>query len=890
MGLEPPPWLLRHRVAIPARSPGFFHRAEPETRCTPTSQRLTLLIAPGGFGKTTLLAECCRDVLERGVPVAWLALDSGDEPHMLESYLVHAFEAAGIDVLEPLRTGKADTAPPYPRAALLLRAVEAHADPVVLVLDEVERLSDPALVAVLNFVVRGAPTNLHLAVAGRELPPGLDLSVSVLGSDAVILTADELRFTRKDIAGYFHDELSPAELARVVSLSAGWPIALRIRHNEGSVGRGGEARIVRDVIENWVKTRLWYSFADDERELLLDVGLFDWIDAALLDEVLADRGGLQRLLALRTLDGLLERVQRDASEVWQLHPLIRDHCARQRRRETPARYRRIHGDIGRALARRGQIVAAMRHANQAEDLTLLATILLDAGGVRLWLREGAEPLVAADRLLPDEAIARFPRLVSVRCAALTATGQLAKARRYLETVPENPPSLTLREEFDLYVDRSVARALVAHYGCESNPTNETKAMMLHTQRLAEEPSFDPTMRKWINFSMCVHFNLHASFDAALTQGRRVQQSTGDQYPLLTLSVETQFGLIAMARGQTKEAYAWYRKCERVAKASFLQNPRLALLVNLLMHELDLERNRFESGFKAQSIPREVHQGAQLAMHFAATDIALELARAVPGPDDAMTVLDALSDKVPHGELPALVRHLAAWRVSLLADAGRVDEARQAWTVNALPETDADCFDLAGQSWREAESVSCARLRLLIALDEFDAARRLGEAASRIANERGLKRTAMRLRVLCLKLEHRAGDDEAASGHLVAFLESFAETDFARAIVREGEAAAAVLERFVQTHPDSRFRTAADGLLALIQGARTTPIPMFSKREMQVLSRLETDRDDDIAAALGITRYGVRYHVGNIFGKLKVHTRRDSVSRARDLGILPRKRQ
>ena len=852
----------------------------------PAAQRLTLLIAPGGFGKTTLLAECCRDVLEGGVPVAWLTLDGRDDPAMLDTYLAYAFNLAGIDFLLPLHSDESGTHSPYPRTALLLRAIESYGGPVVLGLDETERLTDPALVAHLNFLLRGAPANLHMAIAGRELPAGLDVSSSVLGSDAEILTAEDLRFTREDIAGFFERKLSRRDLASVESTSAGWPIALRIRLNENPADLTGSDRVVRDVVGNWVESRLWYSFSEQERELLLDAGLFDWMDAELLDDALGNRDVLRCLQEIRSLDGLLVPVRRDGSEIWQLHSLIRDHCAGWRRRNTPLRYQRVHRDIARALAGRGRTVAAMRHAAHADDMALLATVLLDAGGVRLWLREGIDRLVAADRLLSGEVIAQHPRLALVRCVALAACGRLSDARRVLADARGNLPQTRSAEDLDLFLDTCLAQAMVSFFGCESALTEEMEAMMTHARRVVEAPAIGPVVRWGWEMCLCVHLGLHASFDEALEHGQRLRRLLGTGQGALTSVIDVQFGLIAMAQGRVREALSWYRSGHRLATESLVEGPQLASIASVLLRELDIERNRMEVAAAAESLPREMHRGAQLAAHFAATDIALELTRATRGADGALTLLDDLWARALHAGYPALERHLVALRVSLLVDLGRIDDARQAWTAGALPDTDAGCVDLAGQSWREAESVSCARLRLCTALGELDAGRRLGRTMLEVAAERGLKRTAMRVHVLCLKLEERLGEDPAAIAHLVAFLEMFTETDYARALVREGAVAATVVERFLQRQPDSPLRAAAEGLLAVIRATPTTVVPRLGKRELEVLRRLETDRDDDIAAAIGITRHGVRYRVAAIFGKLGVRTRRQAVRRARALGILP----
>ena len=83
-------------------------------------------------------------------------------------------------------------------------------------------------------------------------------------------------------------------------------------------------------------------------------------------------------------------------------------------------------------------------------------------------------------------------------------------------------------------------------------------------------------------------------------------------------------------------------------------------------------------------------------------------------DAAITRLDELEAGAIRGDLTALRRHLCARRADLLAAAGRIDEAERTWLAAALPRRDDDCTSLLGQSWREAESVSCARIRLLAA--------------------------------------------------------------------------------------------------------------------------------------------------------------------------------
>ena len=157
---------------------------------------------------------------------------------------------------------------------------------------------------------------------------------------------------------------------------------------------------------------------------------------------------------MHSLDGLLRRIRGGAAEVWQFHALIRRHCVRRRQRESPARYAAIHASLAKALAARGHTVEALRHAREADDIALMADILIDAGGVRLMLTRGVDHLAATLRLVPDSALERHPRLVPALSAAKASIGCLAEARLLLASVLEGPRDAVAGDDLELYLDRS----------------------------------------------------------------------------------------------------------------------------------------------------------------------------------------------------------------------------------------------------------------------------------------------------------------------------------------------------------------------------------------------------------------------------------------------------
>ena len=135
------------------------------------------------------------------------------------------------------------------------------------------------------------------------------------------------------------------------------------------------------------------------------------------------------------------------------------------------------------------------------------------------------------------------------------------------------------------------------------------------------------------------------------------------------------------------------------------------------------------------------------------------------------------------------------------------------------------------------------------------------------------------------LERRAGESAAAAGHLEAFLRLFAETPYVRPLIREREPCAAVVTEFLESGAGAPHREAAQSLLAAMQRVDAVR-PELSEREKEVLERLGRLQDKQIAAELGLTGHGVRYHLRKLFAKLGANTRADALRRARELDLLP----
>ena len=898
-------WLLTHRAQIPELVAGYVSRPALERRCSPLSRQLTVLQAPGGFGKTALLAHCCSRLRDNGGTVAWLAVDEEDGPVAMATYLTVAFEQAGITTFDAGQSADAptteresdtqeresDTHAGY-RINLLIRAIERHGRPCLLALDELERLCNTQAVDVLNMLLSQSPDNLRFAMAFRERPPGLDIAMFLLEGRGETITAEELRFSLPDIARFFDTELSRRELAAVAASSAGWPIALRIYRNAAQAGEPPDDAVLgKETVAAWIESRLWRGVPDDDREFILDMSLFDWIDPDLIDEATGQRHSRRRIESMASLAGLVQ-ITGSGKTTMKLHPLIREYCANKLFRENPSRFRSVHAGIARGLARRGQVEDALRHSAEAGDAQLTGRIATDAGGVHIWIGRGFDALRGMDGWLTADAIAAYPRLALIRCVLLALSGDMDGARRvYQETAIETAGfsrSPSGDEDPDMKRDHLIVLGLMVVLRCSPLPRYEP--LVSTVADIALQPDTDPLLRGIIRYGLCLVMTERTEFERAAEWAERVRTDLRQHTLYITPHLDCQLGLAAMAQGRTTEAANRYGRALELARVGHLGNTETAMVGELLMTELELERSaHLPRRHTPVSLRLLGEGGTWFDIYAANAAIATELAFRDQGVDRALAVLESAMEFARATERSALITFLSALRVSVLAMADRVDDAARAWRSDALPRDDKDCVDFKAYRWREVEAFVEGRLRLLIAQAEFDAARRFASLVSEAIDERRLVRARMRMLVLSMRLEVLAGHPEQAREHLIAYLATYADSDYLRPLARERGLTAPLLDAVIDSGAASSIIDTAVELrhaLAAPDQAPDQSEPVLNPREVDVLQRLESRSDKMIAKELNLSYDGVRYHVRRIFAKLGARGRFDAVHRARAQGLLP----
>jgi ATP/maltotriose-dependent transcriptional regulator MalT/DNA-binding SARP family transcriptional activator len=398
--------MLPLKVALP---PGSESLLRPELRATLAEARLapvTTVVAPAGYGKTTLLAAWGHELARTGADVCWLTLDANDrEPAALLSYLIYALQRpAALSMIGErawrILHSAADLRQDWPlvTGALCSDLQASLSSPTFLLLDDLHALADsPLATEILSFVLRAAPPALHVVIASRRAPVLAPLPrLRAQGLLAEIGQADlrlslaqtEALLARQGV------ELAASDLALLAECTEGWALsvglAARVLGRQPAAQRPAQ---VRTLVEN--QPDLFAYLASDVLadlpprlvEFLQIASLPQHFDAALLSQATKLRDAPALLDAAGELGVALLPLDNEGS-AQRLHPLWRALLLRQaRERLDDARWLTYQVEFGRAFERRGSLELALAHYVDAGATDELARAL----------REHAWPLLNSPR-------------------------------------------------------------------------------------------------------------------------------------------------------------------------------------------------------------------------------------------------------------------------------------------------------------------------------------------------------------------------------------------------------------------------------------------------------------------------------------------------------------
>ena len=440
--------LLETKLYIPRWRPALVPRPRLMERLDQGIERkLTLVSAPAGFGKSTMLAEWVAGTPASERPAAWVALDQSDnDPALFWAYFITALQTAHSVLGESALSMMRSPQPPPIEALLgtLLNEIttmlpEPSTDSgrgFVLVLDDYHVIDAQAVHSGIAFLLDHLPPQMHLIIASRSDPP-LPLARLRGRGESTELRASDLRFTPYEAAAFLNEvmglNLSAQDVETLEARTEGWIVglqlaALSMRGRDDVPGFirafAGDDRYIVDYLVEEVLQRQ----PERVRSFLLQTSILDRLNGPLCDAVTGREDGKGVLEALER--GNLFVVPLDDKRHWyRYHHLFADLLRAHSMEEQPDRVPTLHRRAAAWFEERGMAAEAIEQARAAGDHETVARLL--SANFEEFERIGQHASISSwSASLPEEMVRKRPRLALIHAAgALASEDNLQTARR-----------------------------------------------------------------------------------------------------------------------------------------------------------------------------------------------------------------------------------------------------------------------------------------------------------------------------------------------------------------------------------------------------------------------------------------------------------------------------
>ncbi|MDD3449627.1 MAG: LuxR C-terminal-related transcriptional regulator [Gammaproteobacteria bacterium] len=904
--------MLKTRLSPPFEAGSLFSRARLlDLADQAAGHRLSIVQAPAGFGKTSLLSQWIQTLRDNGRPVGWVTIDStGLDPVELLAYMAGALARALPSLAAPINAlidSRRHQTPDALMTALVNLLVDAHT-PVILFLDDLHFLDDEAVAALARFLEM-APRQLSVITASRS---HLNLGQGSLRARGQLLEIgmEQLRFTRDEIRDYLAASgwplLEDGSLDWLATRTDGWITGIKLAglalRNPGAADSllrtySGSHRAVSDFFAEQVLS----VQSPEVQNFLLKSAVLDRFCAGLCDHVLEIRQS-RRLLEEVAGAGLFLVALDDERQWYRYHPLFRDFLLRRLEEggfEGQAALRLRAADWFRE---KEQLVEAIEAALAAGHPGRAAEILETCS--QDWTYKGRIRLVTqfVERIpLPE--LQQYPTILLTWAWHLMrhlrfeeAQDLLSSVRRRVEdwenisTIPavdldqlrhqllHREMTLAAARDDVLEVERK-CQELLALSSQDLHPylAGSVYAQLLHAQR--EQFVFDDV-------------------DSLAARARGVLQRSGYDFALIAALAVIGTSLFAM--GKADAGVQTLEESIAVAVRYGGESSSLIALPGLPLAVILYERNQTERA--AELLSRHSANATDWGMVDQFVAVTLTQARLAVfhgEPDEALSVLD-------DAMALALDRNLERLRLSVIHEQVRILSRAPGGTTGrilqlarnaGIPESRDEVLPrITRLGIDELRAMTWTRVALLD--DRVADAAQVARNWRGFCEARGAQYAYVRWSILLAEALLLGEGSRIAQRVLREAMAVAAPMGAMRSFIDEGAPIRTLLEQCCQaeseaSNPTDRFaRKLLEAFGGLVPQTPRTDTEEgiyggLTDRELEVLQQVSIGlRNREVAERLGMTEGSIKWYMQQIFDKLGTRSRLQAVERARRLGLIP----
>jgi LuxR family maltose regulon positive regulatory protein len=920
--------VLATKLFMPTRRPQLVARprlAEQLDTALEAGHRLTLVSAPAGFGKTTLLSDWITqlDRRRRPIRVAWLSLDDGDNDLMrLLAHLVAALRSVDLDVdtavLESLHTASTEVALTALVNDVARAGESAPATRWILVLDDYHAIDAAQVHEAATFLLDHLPEHLHLVLATRSDPP-LPLARLRGRGQLTEVRAADLRFTPSEALEFLNRvmglDLTAAHVDALDERTEGWiaglqlaALSLRGLPGEGEVAGfieafNGSNRFVIDYLADEVLA----SQPARVRDFLLRTAVLDRLTGPLCDAVTGRADGAATLEELER--GNLFLVPLDTERSWyRYHHLFADVLHARVLSEHPAQVPDLHRRASTWYAAHGLVADAVRHALAAKDFDRAAYLMEDALPDLRRARQDSL-LLSWTRSLPEPVVRRSPVLSILSSWSLMMAGDLDAADSRLDDAEaalaagahDQELAGTWADTEDL---RTAPATIHVYRASLAQARGDVAGTVRHARQALDLAGPDDHFVRGAGAGF-VGLAAWAAGDvgealSTFSEAVRSLHAAGNLVDELDSTIV--LADMWVAAGRPSRARRLYEQALKTAIQRGEPYPRATADLHVGLAELDRELDDLPAAEAHLETARVLGERASITENRYRWFVAMAQLRAASGDvDTALHLLDRAEALYRHGFYPD-VRPIPAMKARVQISGGDLTSAAE-WSRDSGVGVDDEPAYL-----REYEHLTLARLLLAQHRAERQLVSEGGaspvaavvgllDRLQTAATDAGRDGSVREIRVLQALAHHAHGDLPQA---LAVLGRSLVETPEPESQVRlyldEGAPMLFLLAQATRiADPDQSENGAAvqdrvRRLLALASASgervEQSLVDPLSQRELQVLRLLDSERTGpEIARELYVTVNTLRTHTKRIFTKLDVTTRAAAVRRARERGLL-----
>lgn len=891
-----------HRPRLPQRfvtRPRLIDKLNDATKINAGafSHRLTLISAPAGYGKSTLLSEWCN---QSPLAVNWLSLSASDSE--IKCFWSHF--VAALRTTLPIKGSAALADPESPTPSVIqsmlaewINQITQLPQPMVLILDDYHLIDDALVHQSLAYWLKHCPAHMHLIIASRADPP-LPLSRLRGRGQLVELRTDDLRFSWQESAAFLNQamglNLMSQHISALEARTEGWIAGLQLAalslqgRNPQAIDHfinsfTGSQRFVLDYLTDEVLLQQ----PKDVQTFLLHTCMLSRLTGSLCNAVTGQSNGQMLLEQLET-ENLFVICLDEERRWYRYHNLFATILRQRLEQAQPDLLPRLILRASQWCEQNGFATDALSYAIQSGDASLVASLVARNALVMMEFSE-LKLLERQLNSLPEEAFQDSPWINIAHAWLLTSIGQgdrveplLQQAQAGLEALDN--PSEGLRR--GILGNLAAVRAYICGLRGDFHQTIENVRECLELF-----PENDAWMRAWGEVTLAfalIQTGQREEGEQKMAEALQISRQTGASHVRVLIlnnyaGVQLNKGLLSQAAAIFQEAIQMDQEhTSRTGQHLPIAGYAYTELAGICCEWNDLEE---ADAYIAEGMRISENWGEPQLL--TSGNLRLAEIRAAQGDWDGALEAISIAQKAAQGLHIRYMRRFAPLRALIHLQAGDLNAARQ-WAETLVPEADVK----NGQSVEFLSQYVLTRLEL--AEGQLKAALSRAKQLAQNAQDTGELRPLIHAQALQAVILERLGHTSQALDLLQNALVTAEPSGFMRTFLNLGEPLAQLLVKAtangVANNTTQRLLKAfqLEQKSGAIRSAKTgmTLTEPLSERELQVLRLLAIHLTRaQIAEQLIISENTVRTHVKNIYQKLGVHTHAEAITQAKEFALL-----